>query len=104
MRWVDVMPAGNAAHEHDRARQREAHARREGHVVLHAHRQGAAVRGQRARRQAVRPVPLDLRGRPRLFLVAQVPRGRSWRRSTTLTARRLDAVLRPLLAPEEPAP
>ncbi|MBL8973956.1 MAG: hypothetical protein JNK56_25415 [Myxococcales bacterium] len=48
--------------------------------------------------------PLDLRGRPRLFLVAQVPRGRSWRRSTTLTARRLDAVLRPLLAPEEPAP
>lgn len=46
--------------------------------------------------------PLDLRGRPRLFLVAQVPRGRTWRRSTSLTARRLHGVLRPLLAAEEP--
>lgn len=48
--------------------------------------------------------PLATRGRPRLFLVTQVPRGRSWRRRTTLAARRLHAVLSPLLAPEEPSP
>ena len=47
--------------------------------------------------------PLDLRGHPRLFLVVQVPRGRTWRRSTTLIARRLHAILNPLLALEEPA-
>jgi hypothetical protein len=48
--------------------------------------------------------PLAPRGRPRLFLVTQVPRGRSWRRCTTLAARRLHDVLSPLLAPEDPAP
>lgn len=34
---------------------------------------------------------------PSLFLVVQVPRRRAWRRSTGITARRLLAILRPLL-------
>ena len=34
---------------------------------------------------------------PRLFLVVQVPRRRAWRMSTSITARRLLAILRPLL-------
>lgn len=48
--------------------------------------------------------PLDLRARPRLFLVAQVPRDRTWRRHTTHAIGRLRGVLRPLLPPEEPTP
>lgn len=42
--------------------------------------------------------PLDAGPNPSLFLVVQVPRRRAWRRSTSATARRLLAILRPLLA------
>lgn len=40
--------------------------------------------------------PIDLDARPRIFLVVQVPRERSWRRNTNLVARKLQAILRPL--------
>jgi hypothetical protein len=48
--------------------------------------------------------PLDLAGGPPLFLVVQVPRDRAWRRNTTLVARQLRAILRPLVTPpQDPA-
>lgn len=43
----------------------------------------------------VRPLTRD--HAPRLFLVVQVPRARAWRRRTGVAARRILAVLRPLL-------
>jgi len=48
--------------------------------------------------------PLDPEAHPRLFLVVQVPRDRAWRRNTTLVARKLLAILRPLLGPPGRAP
>jgi hypothetical protein len=45
--------------------------------------------------------PLDPEARPRLFLVVQVPRDRTWRRNTATVARKLLALLRPLLGPQE---
>lgn len=45
--------------------------------------------------------PLDLEARPRLFLVVQVPRDRSWRRNTASVARKLLVLLRPLLGPQK---
>lgn len=45
--------------------------------------------------------PLDLEARPRLFLVVQVPRDRSWRRNTARVARKLLVLLRPLLGPQK---
>jgi hypothetical protein len=51
----------------------------------------------------VRPLTRD--HSPRLFLVVQAPRRRAWRRNTSIAARSLLTVLRPLLAttihPEE---
>jgi len=41
--------------------------------------------------------PLDPAASPRLFLVTQVPRDRSWRRNTTTAARQLLQILQPLL-------
>lgn len=48
--------------------------------------------------------PLDLAGTPRMFLVVQVPRDKSWRRNTTLVARRLQTILRPLVTPPPELP
>lgn len=43
--------------------------------------------------------PLNPEARPHLFLVVQVPQGRTWRRNTTTVARKLLVLLRPLLGP-----
>lgn len=51
----------------------------------------------RAGRYVVRP--LTRASEPRLFLVVQVPRDRTWRRNTAAAARALLAALRPLLTP-----
>ncbi len=48
--------------------------------------------------------PLDPVARPRLFLVVQVPRDRTWRRNTASFARKLLVLLRPLLAHPEGRP
>lgn len=50
----------------------------------------------RAGRFVVRPLSRD--SEPRLFLVVQVPRDRTWRRNTAAAARDLLTRLRPLLA------
>lgn len=42
--------------------------------------------------------PLDLGAGPRMFLVVQAPRDRPWRRNTALVARKLQALLRPLVS------
>lgn len=49
----------------------------------------------RVGRFIVRPLARD--HEPRLFLVVQVPPGRTWRRNTNQAARDLLAILRPLL-------
>lgn len=48
--------------------------------------------------------PLDLGPGPRMFLVVQAPRDRPWRRNTTLVARKLQALLRPLVTPPQDPP
>ena len=56
-------------------------------------------------RFVIRPLP-NSRG-PRLYLVVQVPRQRSWRRNTSLITRKLDELIAPLIAganPPQPAP
>lgn len=55
----------------------------------------------RVGRLVVRPLTRD--HNPRLFLVVQVPRHRSWRRNTAIVARGLLAILRPLLTATTPA-
>ena len=48
--------------------------------------------------------PLDPEVDPRLFLVVQVPSGRTWRRNTGAAARELLLLLRPLLGPKAKPP
>ena len=53
-----------------------------------------------AGRTIIRPLT-HTGGQVRLFLVVQVPSGRSWRRNTNLVVRKLLAILRPWLSSKE---
>jgi hypothetical protein len=56
-----------------------------------------------AGRTIIRPLT-HAGGQVRLFLVVQVPPGRSWRRNTNLVVRKLLAILRPWLSSKETTP
>ncbi|MCB9761487.1 MAG: hypothetical protein H6739_16710 [Alphaproteobacteria bacterium] len=50
-----------------------------------------------AMRYVIRPLPIS--SDPRLFLVVQVPKNKSWRQHTNLLVKRLVAQLEPLVTP-----